>query len=147
MILAQLGDLLGSERQGREQPVLSSQRGKVEAADAARESTIGARELADLLTERERGERDFLLVDVREPAEREIVSIDGSVLIPKNEFLLGTALEKLPQDKPVIFYCKVGSRSAEVLAVAKGAGFANAKHVGGGVVAWVNQVEPSKPIY
>lgn len=118
-----------------------------EAADAARESTIGARDLAELLAERERGERDFLLVDVREPAEREIVAIDGSVLIPKNEFLLGKGLEELPQDKPVIFYCKVGARSAEVLAVAKGAGFANAQHVGGGVVAWVNQIEPSKPIY
>jgi adenylyltransferase/sulfurtransferase len=118
-----------------------------EAADAARESTISARDLEQMLKEREAGERDFLLVDVREPAEREIVAIDGSVLIPKNEFLLGAALEQLPQDKPVVFYCKVGSRSAEVLAVAKGAGFANAQHVGGGVVAWVNQVEPAKPIY
>src|SRR3954463_14024638 len=103
-----------------------------EAADAARESTISVRDLDQMLKEREAGERDFLLVDVREPAEREIVAIDGSVLIPKNEFLLGTALEQLPQDKPVVFYCKVGSRSAEVLAVAKGAGFANAQHVGGG---------------
>jgi adenylyltransferase/sulfurtransferase len=119
----------------------------VEAADAARESTISARDLAQMLQERERGERDFLLVDVREPAEREIVDIDGSVLIPKNDFLLGSALEQLPQDKPVVFYCKVGNRSAEVLAVAKGAGFANAQHVGGGVVAWVNQIEPAKPIY
>src|SRR5215213_5371134 len=105
-------------------------------ADAARESTISARDLDKMLQERERGERDFLLVDVREPAEREIVAIDGSVLIPKNEFLLGSALEQLPQDKPAVFYCKVGARSAEVLAVAKGAGFANAQHVGGGVVAW-----------
>ena len=44
----------------------------------------------------------------------------------------------------MVFYCKVGGRSAEVLAVAKGAGFANAQHVGGGVVAWVNQIEPSQ---
>jgi rhodanese-related sulfurtransferase len=69
------------------------------------------------------------------------------VLIPKNEFLMGDALQSLPQDKPVVIYCKVGARSAEVLAVVKGAGFANAQHVGGGVVAWVNQIEPSKPIY
>jgi adenylyltransferase/sulfurtransferase len=118
-----------------------------EAADAARESTISVRDLEQMLAARERGETDFLLVDVREPAEREIVAIEGSELIPKNEFLLGNALESLPQDKPVVFYCKVGGRSAEVLAVVKGAGFANALHVGGGVVAWVNQVEPAKPIY
>jgi len=118
-----------------------------QAADAARESTISVRDLEQMLAARERGETDFVLIDVREPAEREIVAIDGSELIPKNEFLLGDALQSLPQDKPAVFYCKVGSRSAEVLAVVKGAGFANAKHVGGGVVAWVNQIEPAKPVY
>jgi adenylyltransferase/sulfurtransferase len=118
-----------------------------EAADAARESTISVRDLEQMLEARDRGETDFVLIDVREPAEREIVAIDGSELIPKNEFLLGDALQSLPQDKPAVFYCKVGSRSAEVLAVVKGAGFANAKHVGGGVVAWVNQIEPAKPVY
>ena len=29
----------------------------------------------------------------------------------------------------------------------KGAGFSDAVHVGGGVMAWVNQVEPDKPVY
>jgi adenylyltransferase/sulfurtransferase len=60
---------------------------------------------------------------------------------------MGSALEDLPQDKPIVLHCKVGGRSAEVLAVVKGAGFGNAVHVGGGVVAWVNQVEPDKPTY
>src|SRR3954471_22410309 len=64
-----------------------------EAADAARESTISVRDLDQMLKEREAGERDFVLIDVREPAEREIVAIDGSELIPKNEFLLGDALQ------------------------------------------------------
>ncbi len=44
-------------------------------------------------------------------------------------------------------HCKSGVRSAEVLAVLKNAGFADAVHVGGGVVAWVNQIEPDKPNY
>ena len=90
---------------------------------------------------------DFLLVDVREPNEYEIVSIPGSVLIPKGEFLNGSALERLPQDKQIVLYCKIGVRSAEALAVVKGAGFADAVHVGGGVIAWVNQIEPDKPVY
>jgi rhodanese-related sulfurtransferase len=38
-------------------------------------------------------------------------------------------------------------RSAEVLAIAKGAGFSDAVHVGGGVVAWVDQIDPSQPSY
>lgn len=118
-----------------------------EAKDAIVDSTISVRQLEEMLKERERGERDFLLVDVREQNEYDIVNIPGSVLIPKNEFLMGDALAKLPTDKPVIFHCKVGGRSAEVLAVAKGAGFADATHVGGGVLAWVSQIEPDKPSY
>jgi adenylyltransferase/sulfurtransferase len=84
---------------------------------------------------------------VREPGEYEIVNIPGAVLIPKNEFLMGDALTKLPQDKQIVLHCKAGSRSAEVLAAVKGAGFKDAIHVGGGVLAWVNQIEPSKPSY
>jgi adenylyltransferase/sulfurtransferase len=118
-----------------------------EAADAVADSTISVRQLEGWLKERSDGKRDFVLVDVREPVEREINEIPGSVLIPKGDFLSGEGLQHLPQDKPAVFYCKVGGRSAEVLAVAKGAGFADAVHVGGGVAAWVNQVDPSQPAY
>jgi adenylyltransferase/sulfurtransferase len=118
-----------------------------EAAEAARDSTISVLQLKDMLAARQRGEDDFVLIDVREPNEAEIVSIPGSVLIPKGDFLNGSALERLPDDRRVVLYCKVGGRSAEALAVVKGAGFADAIHVGGGVVAWVNQVEPDKPVY
>ena len=118
-----------------------------EAAAAVVDSTINVKQLSEMLDARDRGERDFVLIDVREPNEYEIVSIPGSVLIPKNEFLMGNALADLPQDKQVVLHCKVGGRSAEVLAVVKGAGFADAIHVGGGVIAWVNQIEPEKPTY
>jgi adenylyltransferase/sulfurtransferase len=118
-----------------------------EAAEAVIDSTISVRTLKEMLDARDRGEDDFVLIDVREPNEFEIVAIPGSVLIPKNEFLLGEALTGLPQDKRVVLHCKVGARSAEVLAVVKGAGFADAVHVAGGVVAWVNQIEPDKPVY
>src|SRR5512132_3845288 len=109
-----------------------------EAADAARDSTISVRQLKSMMDEGE----NFLLVDVREPNEYEIVSIPGSVLIPKGEILSGEALGRLPQDRQVVLHCKTGARSAECLAVVKGAGFSDAVHVGGGVVAWVNQIEP-----
>lgn len=117
------------------------------AAEAARGSTITVRELKTMLDERQRGDRDFVLVDVREPVEWEIVQIDGAVLIPKGEFLDGSALGKLPHDRQIVLHCKVGGRSAEVLAVVKGAGFADAIHVGGGINAWVNEIEPDKPNY
>ena len=118
-----------------------------EAAEAARDSTISVHDLKEMLDERDRGERDFMLIDVREPVEWEIVAIDGAVLIPKGEFLDGSALERLPHDKPIVLHCKVGGRSAEVLAVLKGAGFSDAVHVGGGINAWTLQIEPEKPYY
>ena len=118
-----------------------------EASDAVRGSTISVTELKEMLDARERGEKDFVLVDVREPGEYEIVSIPGSVLLPKGEFLSGAALEQLPTDRPVVLHCKSGVRSAEALAVLKGAGLADAVHVGGGVLAWVDQIEPDKPSY
>ena len=118
-----------------------------EAAEAARDSTITALQLKDMLDAREAGEEDFILIDVREPNEFEIVSIDGAVLIPKGEFLDGSALEKLPNDKRIVLHCKVGGRSAEALAVVKGAGYSDAVHVGGGILQWIAQVEPDKPAY
>ncbi|MGI8683271.1 MAG: adenylyltransferase/sulfurtransferase MoeZ, partial [Mycobacteriales bacterium] len=112
-----------------------------EAAEAASDSTITAAELKAMFDRDE----DFLLVDVREPAEYEIVRIPGSVLIPKGE--LAGRLAELPQDKPIVLHCKTGGRSAEALAVLKGAGFASASHVQGGVTAWAAQVDRSLPTY
>lgn len=114
-----------------------------EAEEAAQGSTITAGELKEMM---DRGE-DFHLVDVREKNEYEIVNIPGAELIPKGEFLNGEAFGKLPQDKRVVLHCKSGARSAEALAALKGAGFSDAVHVGGGVLAWVNQVDPSLPSY
>lgn len=118
-----------------------------EAAEAAADATINVTTLESWLKERAEGARDFVLVDVREPNEYEINKIPGSVLIPKGEVLSGKAFDDLGQDTPVVLYCKSGARSAECLAVLKGAGYSDAVHVGGGVVAWVNIVDPSQPSY
>jgi sulfur-carrier protein adenylyltransferase/sulfurtransferase len=118
-----------------------------DAAEAAAGSTISVGTLKQWVDEREGGTRDFMLVDVREPNEYEINRIPGSVLVPKGEFLTGEALSRLSQDKQLVVYCKTGVRSAEVLAMLHGAGFADSVHVGGGVAAWVNQIDPSQPAY
>jgi len=118
-----------------------------EAAEAAADATISVTTLDGWLKERADGGRDFVLVDVREPNEYEINKIPGSVLIPKGEILNGKAFDQLPQDKQIVLHCKSGVRSAEALAVLKGAGYSDAVHVGGGVVAWVNQIDPSQPSY
>jgi adenylyltransferase/sulfurtransferase len=114
-----------------------------DAQRAASGSTITATELKAMFDNDEK----IFLVDVREPNEYEIVSIPGSVLIPKDQFLNGNALELLPQDRRIVLHCKSGVRSAECLAVVKNAGFSDAVHVGGGVLAWVSRVDPSLPTY
>ena len=118
-----------------------------EAAEAIVGNTISVNQLKDWLDARDQGDKDFLLVDVREPVEREINTIPGSVLIPKGDFQNGSAFADLPQDKQVVLYCKVGGRSAEVLAMVHGAGLKDAVHVGGGVAAWVSQIDPSQAAY
>ncbi|GAB3871910.1 hypothetical protein GCM10029964_009370 [Kibdelosporangium lantanae] len=114
-----------------------------DAQAAAAGNTITPRELKEKF---DRGE-DFALIDVREPHEFEIVRIPGSVLIPKDRFLSGEAFAELPQDKPIVLHCKSGGRSAEALAVLHKAGFADAVHVGGGVLGWARDVDPSLPTY
>jgi adenylyltransferase/sulfurtransferase len=114
-----------------------------EAQSATIGSTITVADLRDWLE----SQKPIHLVDVREPAEYEIVSIPGSVLIPKGEIISGQALVELPQDKQIVLYCKSGIRSAEALAALKAAGFKDAVHVAGGVGAWVKQIDPSLPSY
>lgn len=114
-----------------------------DAQQAAAGNTITPLELKH---KQESGE-DFLLVDVREPHEYEIVKIPGSVLIPKDRILSGEAFSELPQDKPLVLHCKSGARSAEALAALHKAGFSDAVHVGGGVLAWAREVDPSLPTY
>ena len=110
---------------------------------AVKDATISVSELKNKIDKNE----NFFLIDVREPSEFEIVRIPGSTLIPKQGFLDGTALTDLPQDKPIILHCKSGVRSAECLAILKGAGFADATHVSGGVIAWAKQIDTSLPVY
>jgi adenylyltransferase/sulfurtransferase len=110
---------------------------------AVKDSTITVTELAAKIA----GNDNFYLVDVREPSEFEIVRIPGSHLIPKQGFLDGTVLATLPQDKPIVLHCKSGVRSAECLAILKGAGFSDASHVAGGVIAWAKQIDKSLPVY
>ena len=114
-----------------------------EAQQAAVGSTITVADLKEMLD----AGKDPYLVDVREPVEYEIVKIPGGVLVPKDRILSGEALAELPQDKPLVLYCKTGVRSAEALAAVKAAGFRDAVHVQGGVTAWATQVDPSLPTY
>jgi sulfur-carrier protein adenylyltransferase/sulfurtransferase len=111
------------------------------------EHTVTPTQLATMLASRKAGLKDFELVDVRESGEYDIVRIDGARLIPQGRILAGEAWSELPQDKEIVFLCKAGTRSANVLAAAQRAGYQRVSHLDGGILAWVRDVEPDKPVY
>lgn len=113
------------------------------AADAARDSTLTPQELRDLLD----SDKKVALIDVREPVEWEINHIGGAELIPKSALESGEGLARIPQDRIPVLYCKTGVRSAEALAALKKAGFSDALHLQGGIVAWARQLEPDMVMY
>jgi len=114
-----------------------------EATSAALDSTITPLELRDLLD----SGKKVALIDVREPVEWDINHIRGAELIPKSAIEAGEGLAKLPQDRIPVLYCKTGVRSAEALAALKKAGFSDALHLQGGIVAWAKQLEPDMVMY
>ena len=119
--------------------------GHAEAVGGPTPPEVTAAELARRLTDRERGADEFVLLDVREPGEREVVRIPGDISIPLGAVRAG-AHEALPGGIPVLVYCKVGTRSAEAVAILRGRGV-DARNVAGGVLAWVSEVDPSLPGY
>ncbi|SER76728.1 adenylyltransferase and sulfurtransferase [Pedococcus cremeus] len=108
---------------------------------------VSAQQLADMLDARERGERAFELVDVRDDGELQVVSVPGARAIHLEEFRAGTALGKLPDGIPVVVMCKSGVRSAEAAGLLARAGRSDVHNLTGGVLAWVRDVDPSLPVY
>ena len=116
-------------------------------SDAAQEASAGSTITVQDLKSKIDAQANYYLIDVREPSEYEIVKIPTAHLIPKQGFIDGSVLATLPQDRPIILHCKSGVRSAECLAILKDAGFSDASHVFGGVVAWAKQIDTSLPVY
>jgi molybdopterin/thiamine biosynthesis adenylyltransferase/rhodanese-related sulfurtransferase len=114
-----------------------------DAVEAATGSTITPRELRALLD----SGKKLALIDVREPVEWDINHIDGAQLIPKSLISSGEGLAKLPHDRKAVLYCKTGVRSAEALVAVKSAGFSDAVHLQGGIVAWAQQMQPDMVMY
>lgn len=96
-------------------------------------------ELGRWLAERERGERDFVLVDVRTEGERSINRIPGSVT--------SSELEGVPGERAVVVHCKSGGRSARAAAELIGTRLGPVWDLAGGIDAWIRDVEPDLPRY
>ncbi|WP_372514269.1 adenylyltransferase/sulfurtransferase MoeZ [Mycobacterium interjectum] len=106
-------------------------------------SAITPRELRELLD----SGKKLVLIDVREQVEWDINHIEGARLIPQSLLSSGEGLAQLPHDRPAVLYCKTGVRSAAALAAVHKAGFSDAVHLQGGIVAWAEQMQPDMVMY
>jgi rhodanese-related sulfurtransferase len=101
----------------------------------------------DSLTLKERldGENPPVVLDVREPWELEIASIDGALAIPLGE--LTSRASELPRDRPLAVMCHHGGRSAQATAWLRNQGFDRASNVAGGIDAWARTIDPTLSRY
>ena len=86
-----------------------------------------------------------LVVDVREPHEREIAVIPDSILIPVDQIVERAG--ELDREREIVLYCRTGVRSARALKELRAAGFGRLKNLTGGIHAWADEVDPSLPKY
>ena len=116
------------------------------ATAAASSSTEDADEatVEELKTRLDRHE-SFLLLDVREPQEFEICRIPGSVLIPLGD--LPSRLSELEGRDDMIVHCKSGVRSGKAVRLLREAGYSKARNLKGGILAWINRIDPTLPKY
>ena len=89
-------------------------------------------------------EAGFVLIDVREPHEREICEIGGD-LIPLGSF--AARIDEIDRGAHVVVYCRSGARSAKAVTALRAAGFGNAWNVQGGILAWADRIDPSVTKY
>jgi phage shock protein E len=88
---------------------------------------------ADDLREKIQRGGDFLLLDVRTPAEHAADAIEGSYLMPVQELSFRAA--ELPRDREIVAYCRVGNRSAFAATYLARLGY-NVKNLEGGIMTW-----------
>ena len=90
------------------------------------------------------GEKPFIL-DVREPNEYQINKMPGSTLIPLGD--LPRRYQELDPDQDIVVHCKMGGRSAKAVDYLKSVGFRKVKNLRGGILEWIDKVDPSQPKY
>jgi adenylyltransferase/sulfurtransferase len=102
---------------------------------------ISAKELKAIM---DSGER-VVLVDVREPHEREINRIEPATAIPLAD--LPARVHELDSADQIVVHCLSGSRSAQACEFLRDAGFKRVKNLSGGIRSWIAEVDPTQKSY
>jgi sulfur-carrier protein adenylyltransferase/sulfurtransferase len=90
-------------------------------------------------------ERDLFVLDVREPQEFQICRIPGTLLIPLGD--VARRVGELDKTKDIVVHCKSGVRSAKAADFLRSAGFPRVKNLKGGILAWIDRIDPTQPKY
>lgn len=90
-------------------------------------------------------EDSVTLIDVREPHELEICTIDEAVNIPMSE--IETRFEEIPRDNDVVVMCRSGGRSSRAIEFLELKGYANLTNLEGGILAWIDDVNSNLEKY
>ena len=101
------------------------------------------REFCERWPEGQRGE--VTLLDVREPAEREIARLTGTVHIPMTA--VPGRMHELDPEATVVVMCHSGGRSRRVAEFLSASGYANVFNLAGGIDAWSREIDSSVPRY
>ena len=92
----------------------------------------------------ERGEK-LEIIDVREPYEWQIGHIPGARLVPLGQ--IAEEIPRLDKRRETILYCKVGGRSMNAAKQLASAGVADVRNLAGGILRWIDEVDPTMPRY
>jgi molybdopterin/thiamine biosynthesis adenylyltransferase/rhodanese-related sulfurtransferase/molybdopterin converting factor small subunit len=92
----------------------------------------------------DRGDK-LKIVDVREPNEYQINRIAGSQLIPLGD--IPKRYEELDRNDEIVVQCKMGGRSAKAADFLRSVGFTRVLNLKGGILDWIDKVDPSQPKY
>jgi molybdopterin/thiamine biosynthesis adenylyltransferase/rhodanese-related sulfurtransferase/molybdopterin converting factor small subunit len=88
---------------------------------------------------------DLKIIDVREPNEYQINRIPGSTLIPLGD--VPKRYNELDPDDQIVVHCKMGGRSAKAADFLRSIGFRRVLNLKGGVLDWIDKVDPTQPKY
>ncbi len=88
---------------------------------------------------------NITLLDIREPEEFKIVSLENSLQIPMA--MLPDRVNELDMSKEILIICRIGERSARAVEFLTSLGFEKVKNISGGIIKWAEKIDTSLPIY
>ncbi|NOQ97106.1 MAG: molybdopterin-synthase adenylyltransferase MoeB [Calditrichae bacterium] len=85
------------------------------------------------------------VIDIREPQEVQICRLAGTKLIPEKEFVRQP--NRFDKKDQIVLFCRSGIRSARAVVLFREKGFSNIRHLRGGIIAWIEEIDSSLPRY